>query len=111
MKIRFEQLRGLVKPFLPFRKRQRVPARRATATRTRLTRPAPWARQPRSLAVPVSERRLREALTARLRANVETGAVLSAHALAAAPGRPAMPVTAWTWLISPARRGTPKPVT
>src|SRR5690242_14877074 len=100
MKVRFEQLRGLEKPLLPSRKRQRLPTRRATATRTRLTRPAPPARHPRSLAVPVSDRRLRDAVTARLRANFETGAVLSVHALAALPGtRPAMPVTAWTWLI------------
>ena len=75
-------------------------------------RPAPLARHPRSLAVPVSSRRLREAFTPRLRANLETGAVLSAHPLAALPGtRPAMPVTAWTWVISPASRGAPKPVT
>ena len=60
----------------------------------------------------MSDSRLREAFTARLRANLETGAVPSTHPLAALPGRrPAMPVTAWTWLMSPARRGTPKPVT
>ena len=102
-----------MKPFLPRRKRQRLPALRATATRTRRTRPAPLARQPRSLAVPVSDRRLRVAFTAPLRAKRETGAVRSAHALApVAPGaRPAMPVTACTCEISPARRGAPKPVT
>jgi hypothetical protein len=90
-----------------------LPDFRATATRTRATRPAPLVRQPRSLAVPVRARRLREAFTARLDAKRETGAVPSEHALAAlATGaRPAMPVTAWTRAISPASRGTPKPVT
>src|SRR5215475_8531023 len=106
--MRLEQLRGAEKPLRPFRKRQRLPALRMTATRTRLTLPAPLTPQPRLRAVPLRTRRLREARTQRFLAKAATGAVRSAHALDAFATAGATPVTCW---IRPARRGTPKPVT
>src|SRR6266536_5017574 len=106
--MRLVQRRGGEKPFLPRRKRQRLPATWATATRTRATRPAPPARQPRSLELPVRTRRLREARTDARFAKRDTGAVRSAHALAR---RVTAGATPRIWAISPARRGTPKPVT